>query len=304
MAGYGRPAWQGASGSLGTANYSFRNPMAKAQMNNNPMGNQASMTPTISPVSTMPDPGPVGDMLYRPSPGGGSPPAVPTNNPIATRPPAGPPANRPPGILSAFASASRGMSTVSLMPSRSMLEAIANGTGFSNLIPQNRRLQQQTQPMQAAPAPTPIQPLQAPEPEMQFTRPRPLQYFGYRSSMNQATPEPGQRLYNPNGGYGAAGQGINPGAGIIGPKRENMSPDEYRVLQGGKPLITPRDINPSLPVNDPNAISGGPSQSTMNARIARAARMRGVTSAGIDQWRASSPMIAAMRNRNMNAGQG
>lgn len=301
MAVYGRP-WQGVSGSLGTAAYSFRNPTTKASMNNNPMGNQASMTPTASPVSTMPEPSPVGDMLYRPSPGGGSPPAIPTNRPIATRPPAQPPANRPPSGLPALgALASRAMPTVSLMPSRNMLESFANATGLNSLVPRPGQQQPIRPALEQPAAPAINQPIA--EPEMQFTRPSPVQYAGFRSSMSQASPQPGQRLYNPNGGYGAAGRGIVPNAGIVGPKRENMSPDEYRVLQGGKPLFTPGDMNPSLMArpNDPNAISGGPSSSTMNARIARAARMRGVTSAGIDQWRASSPMALAMRNRN-NAG--
>ena len=95
--------------------------------------------------------------------------------------------------------------------------------------------------------------------------------------------------------YGS--RGIIPGSGIYGQKRPDMSPDDYRVLTGGKPMFSPRDINPSLPANDPNAISGGnPSSATRTTLMNRRARQQGVRGSDIAQWRQLQSVAATKPN--------
>lgn len=286
MAIYGQ-SWRGGG------NMSFRNPMAKAAMNNNPMGNQQTLKPAAMTGATTapgwaPISNPVGDALFPSTSGGGSPPAIRPPAPPAVRPPGGPPANiQRPNLPLVPRVGLTGVTPIPVRPSKEQMGQLLSLIG----IPQATATQQ--------PSPTPLAAnpaaMSQPSQEMDFQpRPTPVPYSGYRSSMAPARPAPGQRLYNPGGGYGVDGRGIVPGAGIEGPKRENMSPDEYRVLQGGKPLYSPADINPNvLQPQSPQTIQN----SINNARIARAARMRGVSSSGIDQWRRTSQIAQAIAAR-------
>lgn len=285
MAIYGQ-SWRGGG------NMSFRNPMSKAAMNNNPTGNQQTLKPAAMTGATTapgwaPVSNPVGDALFPATSGGGSPPAIRPQTPPAVRPPGGPPANiQRPSLPFVPRIGLTGVTPIPVRPSKEQMGQLMSLIGLPQAASQS-----------AAPAPVAANPaaMSQPSQEMDFQpRPTPVPYAGYRSSMTPARPAPGQNLYNPGGRYGVDGRGIVPGAGIEGPKRENMSPDEYRVLQGGKPLYSPADINPNvLQPQSPQTIQN----SINNARIARAARMRGVTSSGIDQWRRTSPIAQSIAAR-------
>lgn len=276
----------------GGGNMSFRNPMAKAAMNNNPMGNQQTLKPAAMAKTTTapgwaPVSNPVGDALFPSTSGGGKPPAIRPSAPPAMRPPGGPPANiQRPSQLPIPRIGFSGLTPIPVRPSPEQMGQFLSFIG----LPERAKQPASPATMSANPAA-----ISQSSQEMNFQpRPTPIPYTGYRSSMVPARPIPGQSLYNPGGGYGVDGQGIVPGAGIEGPKRENMSPDEYRVLQGGKALYSPADINPNvLQPQSPQTIQN----SINNARIARAARMRGVSSSGIDQWRRTSPIAQAIAAR-------
>lgn len=111
-----------------------------------------------------------------------------------------------------------------------------------------------------------------------------------------------RRLYNPGGGYGANGQGIIPGSERLpndpqainaarGQAFQNgMSPDEFRVLSGGRALVPPQKLRPTPSVGDglltnntdPNRQQAQPDRET--ARMTRMARQRGVRAADIPAW--------------------
>lgn len=111
-----------------------------------------------------------------------------------------------------------------------------------------------------------------------------------------------RRLYNPGGGYGANGQGIVPGSERLpndpqainaarGQAFQNgMSPDEFRVLSGGRALVPPQKLRPTPSVGDglltnntdPNRQQAQPDRET--ARMTRMARQRGVRAADIPAW--------------------
>lgn len=99
-----------------------------------------------------------------------------------------------------------------------------------------------------------------------------------------------RRLYNPGGGYGANGQGIIPGSERLpnDPQAINaargqafqtgMSPDEFRVLSGGRALVPPQKLRPTPSVGD------GLLTRTPEQRMTRMARQRGVRAADIPAW--------------------
>lgn len=316
------PAWRSSP------NMSMRNPMTSAPMNNNPMGNQATLKPVkpnwwgpdqasplsagappiappistpTAPTSPMPSSPVSNPPMARISPTGGGPPAVPprpngtgygSGGTLAVRPPSGPPVGPPgnppsvpslrsPGGLPALMGR-LAFPTVSPLPSRAMAMAYQQKQEFQDGIRSTPAVKLNATPIgQAAP-------MEQAAPQ-EFVQSSPIRMPASQvGRTHPATRAPGspERIYNPNGGYGPSGQGIIPGSGIYGQKRPNMSPDEYRVLTGGKPMFSPRDINPSLPANDPNAISGGnPNSATRATLLNRQARQLGVRGANIAQWR-------------------
>lgn len=278
MAGYGRP-WQGVSGSLGTAAYSFRNPTTKAPMNNNPMGNQASMTPTApgSPNMMAQRPAMFGTTsLPRPtqSPGGRALQGViagiqsnPETQPslgTGRNPYSSPDLQGPVGVA-------RGMNSFAQTESAARFASPRQtpAPGRPQLI--NPNAARNVLMGQSPDASTAMRPLNIPGMKMDGNRMVPVSPYEARG-------------FTP---------GSQPNLLPEVARADGMASDDFRAVTGGNAMYAP---------NSPEVLnrsaSGGVNSSTMNARIARAARMRGVTSAGIDQWRASSPIAAGMQKAN------
>lgn len=85
-------------------------------------------------------------------------------------------------------------------------------------------------------------------------------------------------------------RGITPGAYAAAPEmafEKFTNPDDFRVATGGMASVPPPPARSIKPQNIQASLD--------NARMARAARMRGVTSAGIDQWRKTSPIALGIQ---------
>lgn len=253
MAIYGQ-SWRGGG------NMSFRNPMAKAAMNNNPMGNQQTMRPSELAVP----PQPLGMAnLAKPtqSAGGMALKGVVAGiqaNP-ATQPSYGTGRSPYSSDLIAPTGVALGMNRAESARQGAMLST----PQYRSPVAQNGLGGMGQQP-------------------------RPFSQNGIRVDM------PRQPLINQGIAAGLGGQnqpggayrarGIQPGSLRQDPIMAFEmfdNPDDFRVATGGMAMIPPpaaRSVKPEYVQN-----------SLDNARIARAARMRGVTASGIDQWRAQSP---------------
>lgn len=213
MAIYGQ-SWRGGG------NMSFRNPMAKAAMNNNPMGNQQ----TLKPVNSSPQ------LQYvNPTLQAGQANLQRLNQSMAQT------LNRP---LQRRADAIAGVQPGPMI----------NPNAARNvLMGQN------------------------PDADLSM---RPLNL-------------PQKNMYEANG--------IKPGEFRNNPSvAMNAFPDSdnFRVATGGMAMYSPGSGGQ---VSGGNPMSQAGISSVANARIARAARQRGVTSSGIDQWRKTSPIAQTIR---------
>jgi len=212
---------------------SFRNPMAKAAMNNNPMGNQQ----TLKPVNSSPQP-----QYINPTLQAGQANLQRLNQSMAQT------LNRP---LQRRADAIAGVQPGPMINPNAARNVLMGQNPDANLS---------MRPMTI--------------PGMKFD---PQQNAMVRSSPYEA-------------------RGIQPGSlrqdPIMAFEKFN-NPDDFRVATGGTPMIPFGSKGGQVSGGNPMSQAG--ISSVANARIARAARLNGVTSSGIDQWRKTSPIAQTIR---------
>jgi hypothetical protein len=251
-------------------------------MNNNPMGNQASMTPAAPGSSNM--------MAQRPAMFGTTSLPKPTQSPrgqVLKGMIAGIQAN--PETQPSFGTGRNPYSSPDLIGALGVargMNSFAQAESAARFMPQRQSPRQ----LPAPGRPQLINPnaarnvLMGQSPDAN-TAMRPLNIPGMKLEGNRMVP---MDSYESRGVIAGSQPDLLPEVA----RANGMRSDDFRVVTG-KAMYAPN--SPEV-LN--NTISGGVNSSTLNARMARAARMRGVTSAGIDQWRASSPMAAAMRTAN------
>lgn len=321
MAIYGQ-SWRGGG------NMSFRNPMAKAAMNNNPMGNQQTLKPqdisaykqaaqpwalqqstayqpgpAMSPVSEIKAPRPsmppgFGDQIpdYSSAPS----PAIPTANPQTPSPQGmslNPASMQNQGIIQNPAMASQAFSLERARQYQANRQATPAAPQYIN--PEFRAGQANMQRLNQSMAQTLNRPLQRRADAIAGVQPGPMiNPNAARNVLMGQNPDadlsmrplnlPPRNMYEANG--------INPGEFRNNPSvAMNAFPDSdnFRVATGGMAMYPPGSGGQ---VSGGNSMSQAGISSVANARIARAARQRGVTSSGIDQWRKTSPIAQAIQS--------
>ena len=244
MAIYGQ-SWRGGG------NMSFRNPMAKAAMNNNPMGNQQ----TLKPVNSSPQPQYVNPTLQA-----GQANLQRLNQSMAQT------LNRP---LQRRADAIAGVQPGPMINPNAARNVLMGQNPDANLS---------MRPMTI--------------PGMKFDS---QQNAMVRSSPYEARGiQPGMLpILKPEADAARATQYRNQWENRTGTENV-MSPMEYSVATNGygQAMYSPGSGGQ---VSGGNPMSQAGISSVANARIARAARLNGVTSSGIDQWRKTSPIAQTIR---------
>lgn len=312
----------------GGGNMSFRNPMAKAAMNNNPMGNQQTLKPqdisaykqaaqpwalqqstayqpgpAMSPVSAIKAPRPsmppgFGDQMpdYSSAPS----PAIPTANP-QTPSPQGMSLNTPSmqsqGVIQNPALSAQAFGLERARQYQANRQATPAAPQYIN--PEFRAGQANMQRLNQSMAQTLNRPLQRRADAIAGVQPGPMiNRNAARNVLMGQSPDadlsmrplnlPPRNMYEANG--------INPGEFRNNPSvAMNAFPDSdnFRVATGGMAMYPPGSGGQ---VSGGNSMSQAGISSVANARIARAARQRGVTSSGIDQWRKTSPIAQTIQS--------
>lgn len=333
MAIYGQ-SWRGGG------NMSFRNPMAKAAMNNNPMGNQQTLKPqdisaykqaaqpwalqqstayqpgpAMSPVSAIKAPRPsmspgFGDQIpdYSSAPS----PAIPTANPQTPSPQRmslNPASMQNQGIIQNPAMASQAFSLERARQYQANRQATPAAPQYIN--PEFRAGQANMQRLNRSMAQTLNRPLQRRADAIAGVQPGPMiNPNAARNVLMGQNPDadlsmrpmtiPGMKFDSQQNAMVRSSpyeaRGIQPGSLRQDPimafeKFDN--PDDFRVATGGTPMIPFGSKGGQVSGGNPMSQAG--ISSVANARIARAARLNGVTSSGIDQWRKTSPIAQTIR---------
>lgn len=321
MAIYGQ-SWRGGG------NMSFRNPMSKAAMNNNPQGNQQTLKPqdiaaykqaaqpwalqqstayqpgpAMSPAGAIKAPKPLlppgfGDQMpdYSSAPS----PAIPSVNPQTPSPQGmslNPPSMQNQGIIQNPAMASQAFGLERARQYQANRSA-ASATAPQYVNPEFRAGQANMQRLNQSMAQTLNRPLQRRADAIAGVQPGPMiNSNAARNVLMGQNPDadlsmrplnlPPRNMYEANG--------IKPGEFRNNPSvAMNAFPDSdnFRVATGGMAMYPPGSGGQ---VSGGNPMSQAGISSVANARIARAARLNGVTSSGIDQWRKSSPIAQTIR---------
>lgn len=321
MAIYGQ-SWRGGG------NMSFRNPMAKAAMNNNPQGNQQTLKPqdifaykqaaqpwalqqstayqpgpAMSPVSAIKAPRPSmppGFSDQMPDYSSAPSPAIPTANPQTPSPQGmslNPASMQNQGIIQNPAMASQAFSLERARQYQANRQSAA-ATVPQYINPEFRAGQANMQRLNQSMAQTLNRPLQRRADAIAGVQPGPMiNPNAARNVLMGQNPDadlsmrplnlPPRNMYEANG--------IKPGEFRNNPSvAMNAFPDSdnFRVATGGMAMYPPGSGGQ---VSGGNPMSQAGISSVANARIARAARLNGVTSSGIDQWRKTSPIAQTIR---------
>lgn len=320
MAIYGQ-SWRGGG------NMSFRNPMAKAAMNNNPQGNQQTLkpqdisaykqaaqpwalqqstayqpNPPMSPAGAIKAPKSLlppgfGDQMpdYNSAPS----PAISTANPQTPSPQGmsmNPASMQNQGIIQNPAMASQAFSLERARQYQANRQATPAAPQYIN--PEFRAGQANMQRLNQSMAQTLNRPLQRRADAIAGVQPGPMiNPNAARNVLMGQNPDadlsmrplnlPPRNMYEANG--------IKPGEFRNNPSvAMNAFPDSdnFRVATGGMAMYPPGSGGQ---VSGGNPMSQAGISSVANARIARAARLNGVTSSRIDQWRKTSPIAQTIR---------
>jgi len=321
MAIYGQ-SWRGGG------NMSFRNPMMKAAMNNNPQGNQQTLkpqdisaykqaaqpwalqqstayqpNPPMSPAGAIKAPKSLlppgfGDQMpdYSSAPS----PAISTTNPQTPSPQGmsmNPASMQNQGIIQNPAMASQAFSLERARQYQANRQSAA-ATAPQYINPEFRAGQANMQRLNQSMAQTLNRPLQRRADAIAGVQPGPMiNPNAARNVLMGQNPDadlsmrplnlPPRNMYEANG--------IKPGEFRNNPSvAMNAFPDSdnFRVATGGMAMYPPGSGGQ---VSGGNPMSQAGISSVANARIARAARLNGVTSSGIDQWRKTSPIAQTIR---------